>query len=452
MRLIVIALLGALLAGCGGAPQNASAPPGPATPATPRRAANALLPQLSPFGEPTARPRSEHLFTYDIPLSQLRNRQDAILSSISGNVGEGMLGKVHDLSEDEDLHFSLNAPVMNTPVVCELMNALSVPPEAQQDHAYWEDRFARLFSTGAPVTVRGVFRLWPDHASSHDSEEPAAPTSNPPHVLEIHPVSGVSAGGLSFDTRASIAPITFDGEEYPYKDPGRWGDMLSHDIHTSIIRRDGKEYLELQTPQVGFNYWRLGAQVVDPPAAVSDGHRFTVRVVTPTRVYREVVRCFTVTGSPADRQMSELTAGKEVTLAAIGRFDLSILLSSDHYDGPIPVELCVFGINPPNLPTPARGSEAAYRGARYGRYQSGTTGGRYGRYQGGTTGARYRTAASSSAEGRYGVTGTGPIIGNVRTHIYHNPGDTRLPAGHNRVYFKTAAEAAAAGYRPARGT
>lgn len=41
----------------------------------------------------------------------------------------------------------------------------------------------------------------------------------------------------------------------------------------------------------------------------------------------------------------------------------------------------------------------------------------------------------------------GNIIGNKRTHVFHMPGDPgALPAPQNRVYFRTQAQAIAAGY------
>lgn len=46
--------------------------------------------------------------------------------------------------------------------------------------------------------------------------------------------------------------------------------------------------------------------------------------------------------------------------------------------------------------------------------------------------------------------GQGQIIGNKNSKVYHLPGaGGNLPAEKNRVYFKTEAEAKAAGYRPA---
>ncbi|MBV9864234.1 MAG: hypothetical protein JO316_02680 [Abitibacteriaceae bacterium] len=58
-----------------------------------------------------------------------------------------------------------------------------------------------------------------------------------------------------------------------------------------------------------------------------------------------------------------------------------------------------------------------------------------------------------------GTTGTsstgrmGGVVGNKKTHVFHLPGDRgKLPEPQNRVYFRTAAEARAAGYHEAGAT
>jgi len=44
----------------------------------------------------------------------------------------------------------------------------------------------------------------------------------------------------------------------------------------------------------------------------------------------------------------------------------------------------------------------------------------------------------------------GQIVGNKRTHVFHMPGDRgNMPDMKNRVYFRTAAQAIAAGYHAA---
>lgn len=44
-----------------------------------------------------------------------------------------------------------------------------------------------------------------------------------------------------------------------------------------------------------------------------------------------------------------------------------------------------------------------------------------------------------------------PYIGNIHTRIYHDGDASNLPGEENRIYFASAAEAEAAGYRAARG-
>lgn len=394
-------------------------------------------------------------FTFDLPMEMLKPQEDAILTRLDGTVGEGMLGHVHSLAEDEDLHFSLDDPEMESPVVCELMNALSIPPDAGSE--YWSSRFGSLFSGGAPVRVWGVFRVWPDHAAPHAEEDSDKGSSNPPHVVEIHPVASVESGRNRFVTLDNIAPITYEGQQYAYKDPGRWGDMLSHDVDTTIERKGEREYLRLTTPQIGFNYWELHVQVVDPVVAVKNGHRFTVHVLTPTRAYTETVRCFTVAGTRADSAVTGLSSGSEATLAAIGRFDLRKLLENGGYHGPVPIELCVFGINPPKLPsarrgersdTPANGAYEAAAGiaaaappGNSGRER------RYAAESGAAAAEGGRYSSSGGSAGRY--SGVAEFIGNRRSHVYH-PADSRnLPAPQNRVYFNSEEEAQAAGFRRA---
>ncbi len=197
-----------------------------------------------------ARPaQAQRRFTFLLPLDQLTPRRDAILSDMTGTVGPGMLGHTHSLQQDEDLHFSLAAPRLQTPVVCELMNAQSAPPPSGE----WEQQFRSLFGSGQPITVRGVFRIWPDHPGGNGEAGEGSATSNPGHVVEVHPLAGLTVGSTRLDTRRNIAPITLSGRSYRYKDPGRWGDMLTHRVDADVVQRNGRSYLQLKTDQVGFN-------------------------------------------------------------------------------------------------------------------------------------------------------------------------------------------------------
>ena len=64
-------------------------------------------------------------------------------------------------------------------------------------------------------------------------------------------------------------------------------------------------------------------------------------------------------------------------------------------------------------------------------------------------GHRPTTTTSGSMMGRRPMM-AGNIVGNKRTHVYHMPGDRgQWPDPKNRVYFRTEADAQAAGYHRA---
>jgi hypothetical protein len=59
------------------------------------------------------------------------------------------------------------------------------------------------------------------------------------------------------------------------------------------------------------------------------------------------------------------------------------------------------------------------------------------------------TPSNTRSNGFLGM-GSGQIIGNKNTKVYHMPGDNNLPDEKNRVYFKSAADAEAAGYHASK--
>lgn len=298
-------------------------------------------------------------YTFDLPYDLLTPVRDAILSEIDGRVGPGMLGGIHSLDQDEDLHFQLQVPSFQSPIVCELMNAKSIlPTSAPRD---WHARWKPFFDARASIKVRGGFRIWPDHPAVTASTSEGSATSNPAHVVELHPVAAVIHAGVIDDTRATIAPITLNGHEYRYKDASQWAALLRRTIRTRIVTKGVKQYLHFETPEIGYNYWRIRLQVAEAPAAAPQGHRFGARVVTPTRVYTEITHCFTVDGTQADRDVGSLQVGQTLPVVAIGRCDLAKLLSQPTCSGPLPVRFCVLGVNPPNLPEPERRRAAAVR-------------------------------------------------------------------------------------------
>ncbi len=284
--------------------------------------------------------RADTLYTFDIPKSQLSTRKDAILALISGQVAPDKLGQCHGIADDGDIHFGIDSGSLKTPAVCEIMNCKAFPPSTASP-ATWEGILQPLFAGSPFISVRGVFRVWSDHPNN--SNPPHA--SNPGHVVEIHPVTAVIGQSNTYHSRRNIAPIEFQGGIFSYKNPSQWSTMLAKKMYASEVTIDGKKLIRIRTPLVGYNYWKITARIVTAPTAVTNGHRFTVNIKTPTGVLAEEVRCFTVSESPADSDVTTFMSGDEATLLAIGRIDLRKLLSSLPYEGPTPVELCVFGVS-----------------------------------------------------------------------------------------------------------
>jgi hypothetical protein len=203
-----------------------------------------LLPIILALGvcgtlAPRAAPaRAAKTFTFDLPLADLEAAQDSILSDLTGAVEPGMLGRVHSLAADEDLHFALNVPGLETPVVCELMNASSVPAKPPGDEE-WHARWEPLFERRARIIARGVLRLWPDHPAVGREASEGSASSNPAHVLELHPLAALVHDRVTDDLRANIAPITLNGKQYRYKDARQWAALLRNEIDAARTRKNG---------------------------------------------------------------------------------------------------------------------------------------------------------------------------------------------------------------------
>jgi competence protein ComEC len=100
------------------------------------------------------------------------------------------------------------------------------------------------------------------------------------------------------------------------------------------------------------------------------------------------------------------------------------------------------------IPLTTPGSEVTAGGHEARRTSGGTRSGSPGERHGASAGP---ADGRMSPGGAAPPVGPGDVIGNRRSMIYHVGGSGRLPAPENRVYFRSEAEARAAGYRPAGG-
>ncbi len=100
---------------------------------------------------------------------------------------------------DGDLHFAGRSPQIALPVVGEIANAAKQKEAVDLVHA--------AEASGKPLKLTGVFRIWPEHASSNKEKQgehvDSLDTDTPDHVFEIHPITRIN--GVS--TTSSFIPV-----------------------------------------------------------------------------------------------------------------------------------------------------------------------------------------------------------------------------------------------------
>jgi hypothetical protein len=100
---------------------------------------------------------------------------------------------------DGDLHFAGRTPQAGLYTVGEIANADAYPDAVTLVH--------QADSTGRPLEVSGVWRVWPEHSGHGTVEQgrplPPAESYRPTHVFEIHPVTRVGQISLL----SSFAPV-----------------------------------------------------------------------------------------------------------------------------------------------------------------------------------------------------------------------------------------------------
>jgi hypothetical protein len=101
---------------------------------------------------------------------------------------------------DGDLHFAGRTPQVALITVAEIANAAKYPRA--------RELVERADSTKRPLSLSGVWRLWPEHSGSTKETQgkpvEAVDTYRPDHVFEIHPVTRINQISLL----ESLVPVT----------------------------------------------------------------------------------------------------------------------------------------------------------------------------------------------------------------------------------------------------
>jgi hypothetical protein len=159
-----------------------------------------------------------------------------------------VVDKAHDnpkpAKEDGDIHISGWSDDFQLVVVAEIMNAKKELDAVARANAA-EGRNPKV-----PIT--GVWRIWPEHGGDHEftqgHQEGEATSTNPDHILEIHPLTEFDG----IEVADSIGKIS----GYKYKDAeeafGRYENTRFH-----LDCNAGSSTVRMTMSMVGYNYTKF---------------------------------------------------------------------------------------------------------------------------------------------------------------------------------------------------
>lgn len=216
-------------------------------------------------------------------------------------------------AKDGDLHAAGRAPEIGLSTVAEIMNAKLNPKAVGAIHD--------SESSGDPVAVEGVWRLWCEHGG--DSEQvqgqtppPPIDNTNPPHVFEIHPLTAVGDNRLE----SSLKPIV----GFKYKDADQA--FLAYEKLASQIT-PGASQTTLRTTMGGYNYVEFVLELnEDPTHQLDDGLTVFASVLnTAGDLLVRNRRMVFVKDTAPFKKVSTLKKGDQLHVVGVPRISLALL-------------------------------------------------------------------------------------------------------------------------------
>lgn len=170
-------------------------------------------------------------------------------------------------SKDGDLHIAGRAPEIGLATVSEIMNAKDEDTAVQTIHAAEQ--------THNPVKLSGAWRIWCEHGGESQQVQGATlqpfDTTNPDHVFEIHPITGLDGKSISESLKPIDGFATKDAEQA----------FTSYENKKCQLVPNGtKKTTTIITSMGGFNYVEFRIKLHSVPFAVEDGMMVFATVMT----------------------------------------------------------------------------------------------------------------------------------------------------------------------------
>lgn len=153
------------------------------------------------------------------------------------------------LSQDADIHIAGRSEEIGLQFVAEPMNAYE---------AWGAFTLAnQLATTGGSTSIKGVYRIWPEHGGTHAFTQGAATTAdpgntNPDHIFEVHPLTKFGPYDLTHTIRMIPGDLT-GTLGYRYRDPEDAFAAYEAKAFT-LTHNTNDDFYQAELTMVGYNY------------------------------------------------------------------------------------------------------------------------------------------------------------------------------------------------------
>jgi hypothetical protein len=241
---------------------------------------------------------------------------------------------------DGDLHVAGRSPSdVGLPMVAEIMNAAM------------ESNAVKLLQGEAgsknPVNIVGAWRVWFEHPSKKKMTQgrnwPVSSSTNPDHVFEIHPITGVE----DLDISDSLVPIP-GFEAYPAEKAFPY-----YEKRVMTVKAN-KSSIQVTTTKAKYNYAEFDIELTSKPkTSPSKDGVFALAWVIDAEGYVVVDqprRMVFVAGTEPAKDVSDLEIGDQLHVLGIPRVNLERLSAAVRKKGTkqfkanLPYEMIIVGV------------------------------------------------------------------------------------------------------------
>jgi hypothetical protein len=265
--------------------------------------------------------------------SLLREQSNRVTITLDAEIAK--IGSVHHLDtsnpvsgDDCDVHMGLSSDDLRVPFVGEVKNACSTEPPS---HGTWSKAILAE-RHGQLASFAGAFRIWLEHPPRYvqtESNPEPVNGSNPPHQVELHPLTKIG----NIDLHSNVRWIEKDGDQgfgygsEQFRDARKWTIVIDR------LSYHGTRYISIKGPKFKYNHWTLKGRVSGPVEQLEDGVRAQADILGKNgKVLADHVSLLGAAGTAGGDKLGNAHEGQTFEFLAVSTLDIPTVLNEVESD------------------------------------------------------------------------------------------------------------------------